>query len=263
MGVLDGKVAVVTGGGSGIGRAIAQAFAAEGARVGVGDYFADRAEEAAAAIGKAGGEAFAERIDVSAWTDVDRFVGGAVRRWGRLDFLVSNAGIYDGYADCLATSEALWGRILAVNLTGVFLCCKRGLQEMVTRGGGRIINIASVGGLVGSADGASYTASKFGVIGLTKQIAVTYARQGITCNAICPGVITTQIRDSSARILGPVAPPMQRGVGVSQEVIDRLVPMGRVGLPEEVARVAVFLASGMADYITGQAIVIDGGWTAK
>lgn len=263
MGLLDGKVAVVTGGGSGIGRAIALAFAAEGARLGVGDYFAERAEETVAAIGKAGGEAFAERMDVSAWADVDRFVGAAVGRWGRLDLLVNNAGIYDGYADCLATSQELWSRILAVNLTGVFLCCKRAIEQMLAQGGGRIINIASVGGLVGSADGISYTASKFGVIGLTKQIAVTYARRGITCNAICPGVITTQIRDSSARILGEVAPPMQRGVGVSQEVIDRLVPMGRVGLPEEVARVAVFLASGMADYITGQAIVIDGGWTAK
>lgn len=262
MGALTDLVAVVTGGGSGIGRAIAVAFAREGARVVVGDYFADRAEETAGLCGGADRVA-AERMDVSVRADVDRVIAGAARRWGRLDVLVNNAGIYDGYADCLSTSEALWTRVLAVNLTGAFLCCKRALAEMVPRERGRIINIASVGGLLASADGTSYTASKFGLIGLTKQVAVTYARKGVTCNAICPGVITTAIRESSARILGEAAPPMQRGVGVSGEWVDRVVPMGRVGLPEEVASLAVVLTLPASAYITGQAIAIDGGWSAR
>ena len=172
-----------------------------------------------------------------------------------------NAGVFDGFASCIETSESLWDKVIDINLKGTFFGCQAALKRMVPQGGGRIINTASVGGLRGAADGASYTASKFGVIGLTRQIACVYAENGITINAICPGVIQTDIRGNSTIILGSDAPKMA-GVGSDPEAYKRLVPARRKGLPSEVADLAVFLASENAAYINGQAIAIDGGWTA-
>ncbi len=256
------QLVIVTGGESGIGRAIAEAFATQGASVVIGGMIEEKAQEALAAISMAGGRAEFVKTDVSRWSDVDGLVGAGLERHGRLDVMVNNAGVFDGFAACLDTSEALWERVIDINLKGQFFGCKRALQHMVPAGRGRIINIASVGGLKGSADGTSYTASKFGVIGLTKQIACSYAANGITVNAICPGVVQTPIRANSAAILGSTAPDMQQGVGADPDAYKRLVPAERRGRPEEVAALALYLASQSAGYITGQALAIDGGWTA-
>jgi NAD(P)-dependent dehydrogenase (short-subunit alcohol dehydrogenase family) len=176
--------------------------------------------------------------------------------------MVNNAGVFDGFASALETSEPLWDQVLSINLKGCFLGCQAALRRMVPLRGGRIINTSSVGGLKGGADGLAYTASKFGIIGITRQVATTYAEHGITINAICPGVIATDIRQNSATILGPDGPDMQRGVGTNPDAYKLLVPARRKGLPSEVADTVVFLASDSAAYINGQAIAIDGGWSA-
>ena len=262
MSEFNGQVVIVTGGEAGIGRAIAEAFAAEGASVVIGGILDDKGAETVSAIEKAGGKVAFVKTDVSRWDDMDRLVSGAIGRHGRLDVMVNNAGVFDGFASVLETSEALWDRVIDINLKGQFNGCKRALQHMVPQGYGRIVNIASVGGLKGGADGASYTASKFGIIGLTKQIAVTYGRNGVTANAICPGVIQTQIRANSAAVLGSVAPDMQQGVGADPDGYKRFVPAERRGQPDEVAAMALYVASAKAGYVNGQALVIDGGWCA-
>ncbi|MEX2650228.1 MAG: SDR family NAD(P)-dependent oxidoreductase [Alphaproteobacteria bacterium] len=262
MSEFAGQVVVVTGGESGIGRAIAVAFATAGALVVIGGQLEDKAEETLAAVTEVGGKARFVKIDVSRWEDVDRLISGAIEVHGNLHVMVNNAGVFDGFVSCLETTEALWDRVIAINLKGQFLGSKRALQHMVPAGYGRIVNIASVGGLKGGADGTSYTASKFGIVGLTRQIAVTYAAQGITANAICPGVIQTQIRANSAAVLGSVAPNMQQGVGADPDGYKRLVPAQRRGQPEEVAALALYVASRSAGYINGQALAIDGGWSA-
>ena len=176
--------------------------------------------------------------------------------------MVNNAGVFDGFASCLETSERLWDQVIDINLRGVFFGCQAALRRMVPQGYGRIINTSSVGGLRGSADGLAYTASKWGIIGLTKQAACVYAENGITINAICPGVIATEIRKNSGIVLGADAPNMQRGVGVDPESFKKNVPAKRRGSPQEVGDAVVFLASEQAGYINGQALAIDGGWTA-
>jgi NAD(P)-dependent dehydrogenase (short-subunit alcohol dehydrogenase family) len=202
------------------------------------------------------------KTDVRSEAEIEALVQAAVDRFGGLDIMVNNAGVFDGFADCLETTEALWDQVIDINLKGAFLGCKAALRRMTPQGSGRIINTASVGGLRGAADGASYTASKFGLVGLTRQIAVTHSQYGITINAICPGIIQTDIRGNSAAILGSDGPDMQKGVGADPEGYKRLVPARRKGLPDEVAATALFLASDVGSYVTGQAIAIDGGWTA-
>ncbi|OGK99497.1 MAG: hypothetical protein A3E31_13585 [Candidatus Rokubacteria bacterium RIFCSPHIGHO2_12_FULL_73_22] len=261
MSLLAGS-AVVTGGGSGIGRAIAEALAAGGAPVAVVDLLPEGARETVAAIGAAGGRAALVQADVSRWEDVDRAVAAAVRELGPLGILVNAAGILDGYAPADELTPAVWERVLAINLTGSFFACRRALAEMLPRGAGRIVNVASVAGLVGSGGGPAYTASKHGVVGLTRQLAITYAAQGVTVNAICPGVIATALRANSTRILGADAPVM-RGVGGDDAAMRALTPAGRRGTLAEVAAAAAYLASAEAAYVTGHTLVIDGGWTAR
>jgi len=261
MSLLAGS-AVVTGGGSGIGRAIAEALAAGGAPVAVVDLLPEGARETVAAIGAAGGRAALVQADVSRWEDVDRAVAAAVRELGPLGILVNAAGILDGYAPADELTPAVWERVLAINLTGSFFACRRALAEMLPRGAGRIVNVASVAGLVGSGGGPAYTASKHGVVGLTRQLAITYAAQGITVNAICPGVIATALRANSTRILGADAPVM-RGVGGDEAAMRAITPAGRRGTLEEVAAAACYLVSEEAAYVTGQTLVVDGGWTAR
>lgn len=254
--------ALVTGGGSGIGRAIALALAAAGAPVAVMDIFPENAQEAVAAIATGRGRALAIQGDASRWADVDAAVAATVRDLGPLGILVNAAGILDGYARADEMSPALWERVLAINLTGTFYGCKRALDEMLPRGAGRIVNVASVAGLVGSGGGPAYTASKHGVVGLTRQLAITYAERGVTVNAICPGVVATGLRAHSTRILGPEAPEM-RGVGADDAAMRALTPAGRKGTVDEVAAAACFLADEAAAYITGHTLVVDGGWTAR
>jgi len=259
---LSGGSAFVTGGGSGIGRAIAQALAVQGAAVAVFDLLPEGGKETVAAIATKGGRATFVQGDVSRWDDVDRAMAAAVREVGPLGIMVNAAGVLDGYASAEEIAPALWERVIGINLTGTFFGCKRALAEMLPRERGRIINIASVAGLVGSGGGAAYTASKHGVVGLTRQLAITYAARGVTVNAICPGAIQTGLRANSTRILGADAPAM-RGVGGDEAAVRAITPAGRRGTLEEVAAAACYLASSEADYVTGHPLVIDGGWTAR
>jgi NAD(P)-dependent dehydrogenase (short-subunit alcohol dehydrogenase family) len=200
--------------------------------------------------------------DVSHWGDVDRAVAEAVRALGPLGITVNAAGILDGYTPADQMSPALWERVIAIDLTGTFWGCKRALTELLPAGHGRIINIASTAGIVGSGGGPAYTAAKHGVVGLTRQLAITYAKRGVTVNAICPGAIQTGLRANSTRILGTDAPSMMGGVGASEDAVRAVTPAGRRGTLAEVAAAAVYLASEEAAYVTGQTLIIDGGWTA-
>jgi NAD(P)-dependent dehydrogenase (short-subunit alcohol dehydrogenase family) len=259
---LVGGAAVVTGGGSGIGRAIALALAAGGAPVTVVDLLPEGGRAVADEIGRRGGRATFVAADVSRWDDVDRAVAEAVRALGPLGIMVNAAGVLDGYAPVHEMSPALWTKVIAINLTGTFFGCKRALQEMLPAGRGRIVNLASVAGLIGDGGGPAYVASKHGVVGLTRQLAVHAAARGVTVNAVCPGPIQTGLRANSTAILGADAPVM-RGVGGDEAAIRAVTPAGRRGTVEEVAETARFLASDEAGYITGHTLVIDGGWTAR
>ena len=262
MSALVAGAALVTGGGSGIGRAIALALARGGAPIAVVDVFADGGKETVAAIAGSRGRAVFLEADVSQWDAVDRTVTAAVKELGALGILVNAAGILDGYATADELSPAVFERVIAINLTGTFFAAKRALAEMLPQGRGRIVNIASVAGLVGDGGGAAYVASKHGVVGLTRRMATTYAPNGITVNAICPGPIATSLRPNSSRILGAGAPPM-RGIGGDEAAIRAVVPAGRRGTVEEIADAALFLASEASAYVTGHTLVIDGGWTAR
>jgi NAD(P)-dependent dehydrogenase (short-subunit alcohol dehydrogenase family) len=253
--------ALVTGGGSGIGRAIALALAADGAPVAILDLQPKGGQETVRAVEQAGGRAAYVPVDVRHWDEVDRAVAEAVAALGQPGILVNAAGILDGYAQADAVAPTVWERVIGINLTGTFWACKRALTELLPRGG-RIINIASTAGLVGDGGGPAYVAAKHGVVGLTRQLAVAYAGRGLTVNAICPGPIATSLRANSVQILGPDAPPMG-GIGGDPARVRAIIPAGRYGLVEEVAALAVFLASVEAGYITGQTLVIDGGWTAR
>lgn len=257
---LVAGAALVTGGGSGIGRAIALALAAEGAPVVVADLLPGGGAAVAAEIEQAGGQGRFEQADVSRWEDVDCVVAAAVAAFGPVGILVNAAGILDGYTPVDEMTPEVWRRVIDINLTGTFYCCKRALVQM--NPGGRIINIASTAGLVGDGGGPAYVASKHGVVGLTRNLGVQHAERGITVNAICPGPIATNLRPNSSQILGPHAPPM-RGIGGDEAAIRARVPAARRGTVEEVAALARFLASQDAGYITGQTLVIDGGWTAR
>lgn len=262
MSALVSGVAVVTGGGSGIGRAIAEALAREGAPIAVLDLQPDGGKETVAAVQSRGGKALFVQCDVSRWDDVDRGVAASVSGLGLLGIMVNAAGILDGYATADELTPDVFERVIAINLTGTFFGAKRALAEMLPQGRGRIVNIASVAGLVGDGGGAAYVASKHGVVGLTRRMATTYASRGITVNAICPGPIATGLRPNSAKILGAGAPPM-RGIGGDEAAIRAIVPAERRGTVEEIAAAACYLASDAAAYVTGHTLVIDGGWTAR
>lgn len=261
---LNERLAVVTGAGSGLGRAIALMLAARGARVAAVDLDAATAAETAALIGKSGGRAKSFQADTSVAEDIDRAVSGAVSELGPLEIMVNNAGILDGYFDADEMDEALWRRVIDIDLTGTFLGCKRALREMLPRGRGRIVNMASVAGLNGTGGGAAYVAAKHGVVGLTRQLAVAYAARDITVNAVAPGAIPTGLRQHSQAILGPGVPDMSgRGVAVNDDQVRVLVPAGQRGTPDDVAAAVCFLASDDARYVTGHTMTVDGGWRAK
>jgi NAD(P)-dependent dehydrogenase (short-subunit alcohol dehydrogenase family) len=261
MSLVSGS-AIVTGGGSGIGKAVALALATAGAPVAVLDVRPEGGQAVVEEIGRRGGVAEFMAADVSRSEDVDRAVTLAVRGLGPLGIMVNAAGILDGYAPVHEMSPALWSKVIAINLSGTFFACKRALEEMVPAGRGRIINLASVAGLVGDGGGPAYVASKHGVVGLTRQLAVGHATSGVTVNAVCPGPIHTGLRVNSTSILGADAPVM-RGVGGDEAAIKAVTPIGRRGTLEEVAAAALFLASVEAGYITGHTLVVDGGWTAR
>jgi NAD(P)-dependent dehydrogenase (short-subunit alcohol dehydrogenase family) len=253
-------LAVVTGAGSGIGRACAIALGGRGFSVAAVDLDEAAARETARHI--SGSRAY--RADVSVAAQVDTAISTAIKDLGPLEVLVNNAGILDGYFNVDEMDEAVFRRVLDIDLVSVFLASKRALREMLPRKRGRIVNMASVAGLNGTGGGAAYIAAKHGVVGLTRQMAVVYGAQGITVNCVCPGPIATGLRAHSQAILGPGVPDMSaRGVAVNDDQVRALVPAGVRGTVDDIAAAVCFLASPEASYINGHSLVVDGGWRAK
>ncbi|MDT4945315.1 MAG: hypothetical protein QOH14_2048 [Pseudonocardiales bacterium] len=256
---LNGKVAIVTGAGAGIGAAAARRFASEGATVMCADVAAGRAEETATAIRDAGGQAGAVGVDVADSEQVRSLVERTVAQYGRIDVLYANAGV-GGVGTAVDTDEAEWNRVISINLTGLWLTCKYVLPHMVAAGSGSIVNQASIGGMRGVPAVAAYAAAKAGVIGLTRQMALDYGPSGVRVNAIAPGTVPTQlVQGIWAAGAGLVA------ADSLDERIERaaaLYPLRRVGIPEDIANLALFLASDEAGWVTGAVYVIDGGKTA-
>jgi NAD(P)-dependent dehydrogenase (short-subunit alcohol dehydrogenase family) len=251
MDKLNGKVVIVTGAASGIGKATAALFASEGAKVVASDWIEEAGSAAIESITAGGGDIVFVRADVSQPADVQALINQAVGRFGGLDAIFNNAGIEGEQAATADCSLENWDRVISVNLKGVFLGMKYAIPELLKRGGGSIINNASVAGMVGFRNIPAYCASKGGVIQLTKTAALEYATQGIRVNAICPGVIWT--------------PMVERFIGDSEEArkaFEALEPVGRFGTPEEVARLALFLASDDSSFCTGAPFIVDGGFVA-
>jgi len=249
---LDGKVALITGAGSGIGRESAVLFASEGASIVVVDVNDAGGRETVAAIEKAGGRALYVHADVAAAADAARMVESAEREFGRLNVLFNNAGIMDGRDDdAVSTDEAVWDVTMNVNAKGVFLGCKHGIPALRRAGGGSIINTASFVARLGAATPQiAYTASKGAVLALTRELAVVHARENIRVNALCPGPLRTELL---MKVLDTDAKKQRRLVHI---------PMGRFGTAAEIARAALFLASDESSFVTGTDFLVDGGITA-
>jgi NAD(P)-dependent dehydrogenase (short-subunit alcohol dehydrogenase family) len=251
-GRLEGKVALITGAGSGMGRAAAELFAGEGARVVITDVDGTAGATAVESVRAVGGEASFVRANVADWDDCQAMVATAVNTYGGLHILYNNAGIFPGDdGGVLDTPQETWRRVMAVNLEGVWLGCRAGIPAMLESGGGAIVNVASFVALMGAATAQiAYTASKGGVLSMTREIAVEYARRGIRANALCPGPIETPLLEEL------LSDPDRR----ARRMVH--IPMGRLGRAEELAKAALFLASDDASFMTGAALVVDGGITA-
>ncbi len=244
---FTGKVAFITGAASGIGRATAVAFAAEGARVAILDRTAEALRETESAVKVAGGEVLAIACDVSKPKEVEAAVAQAVEAFGRIDCAFNNAGVENKAAQLHEIDLEEWDRILNINLRGTFLCMKHEIAQMVRQGGGVVVNTSSGAGIRGVAGGASYAASKHGMIGMTTSAALDYAKQNIRVNCVLPGNIATPMMD---RFTG----------GDLQKAID-LEPVGRLGKPEEIAEAVLWMCSDLGGFVTGASIVVDGGWS--
>jgi len=245
---FEGKVALVTGASGGIGRASALAFAASGASVVVSDVNEAGGLETVALISATGGKAVFQRCDVSNGADVKALVARAVSQYGRLDFALNNAGINN-----LGSNEyedEVWARSMGINLTGVMMCMREEAEVMMAQGKGAIVNTASINGLVGNGAQPGYTASKHGVVGLTRHGALRWAQVGIRVNCVCPGVVET-----------PMTAPLTANPEM-KKILDGMTPMGRMGKAEEIASAVMWLCSDQASFVTGHPLVVDGGATA-
>ncbi|MFC1823401.1 glucose 1-dehydrogenase [Thermodesulfobacteriota bacterium] len=249
MRTLEDKVALVTGGGSGIGRATSLVFAGEGARVGIADIDDKGGLETCEMIRQAGGRAFFLRADVSQNEQAEDFVNQVVDTFGPPQCALNNVGISGDLVSVVECSEENWNRVIDVSLKSVWLCMKAEIDRMLTNGGGAIVNMSSTAGLLGFRKGAAYSACKHGVLGLTKSAALEYAKKGIRVNAVCPGVIDT--------------PATEKAIGGDsriESVYKALSPTGRMGTSEEVAKAVLWLCSDAASFVNGHALVVDGGY---
>jgi NAD(P)-dependent dehydrogenase (short-subunit alcohol dehydrogenase family) len=249
---LSDKVALVTGAGSGIGRAVAQSLATAGAKVMVADFNEETAARTSAELKKSGAEAVSRRTDVSKTDEVQQLIAFTIQTFGRLDCAVNNAGIQGELASTADCTEENWDRIVDTNLKGVFLCMKYELREMLRRGSGAIVNIASNFGVVGSPQMPAYSASKHGVVGLTKTAAIEVAARGIRVNAVCPGPTLT-----------PLAEAVIKDTPGIIEAINSRLPIGRMASPEEIARAVAWLCSDEATFVVGGIFPVDGGYVAQ
>jgi 2-hydroxycyclohexanecarboxyl-CoA dehydrogenase len=247
---LSGRTALVTGAGRGIGRAIALALAREGCQVGVADILPGSAEATAAEVEALGVKGLALPVDLTSRAEVERMVAQALAQFGQIDVLVNNAG-WDRMGLFLDTDEDTWDRIIAVNLKAMLYVCKAVLPQMVARGGGKVVNVASDAGRVGSSGEAVYSATKGAVIAFSKALAREMARHRISVNVVCPGLTETPLLQS----LRDQSPKMEKIL----EAVTRATPLGRVATPEEIAEAVAFLASPAADFITGQTLSVSGG----
>ena len=251
-GTLEGKVALVTGGSSGIGRDSSLTFAREGAQVIVSDVSVEGGEETVSLIKEAGGVATFIKADVSKATDVEALITKSIEAYGRLDVAFNNAGIEGIRVPMDEFPEDQWDRVIAVNLKGVWLCMKHEIRQMLTQGGGVIVNSSSVAGLIGMKGSTAYASAKHGVIGLTKTAALEYATQGIRVNAVCPGAVRTPMTE---RLMGH---DTER-----EDMYMTIQPIGRFGTSQEIAETVVWLCSDAASLITGVALPVDGGIVAQ
>ena len=249
---LQDKVILVTGGGSGIGRATSILLARQGAKIMIADYVAESAERTVKAIKEAGGEASCIAADVSTTKQVEMMVIKTVETYGRLDGAFNNAGIEGKMADTVNYPEDVFDRIIATNLKGVWLCMKYEIPQMLKNGGGSIVNTASGAGLVGVEQLSAYNASKHGVVGLTKTAALEYAQKNIRVNCVCPGLINT-----------PMVARMIDSGGMDEREFIAAEPVGRMGKPEEIGEGVVWLLSEASSFVTGHSLSIDGGYVAR
>jgi NAD(P)-dependent dehydrogenase (short-subunit alcohol dehydrogenase family) len=252
-GMLDGKAALITGAGGGIGRAAALVFAREGARLAVADLAPEAVAETVALVNKAGGQAISFAGDVTSIETVRAMVDGTVAAYGRIDCAFNNAGIAPYQVEASGKKTADWtedsfDRMIAVNLKSVWLCMKEEIRHMLAQGGGAIVNTGSIAGLIGLQTSSAYVAAKHGVLGLTKTAPLEYAESGIRVNAVCPGFIKTRMTEDTMR---------RRG-----DAIIAQIPQRRMGDPNEIAEMVAWLASDRAGYVTGACYNVDGGWMA-
>jgi len=250
--LLQNKVALVTGGGSGIGRATALRLAREGARIMIADYIPDGAVKTVAMIKEAGGTADCFAADVSVTGQVEAMINKTVATFGRLDCAFNNAGIEGELSDTTACTEENFDRVIAIDLKAVWLCMRYEIPQMLKQGGGSIVNTASIAGLLGFNGIPAYVAAKHGVVGLTKTAALEFAQKNIRVNCVCPGVINTPM----------VQRTFDKG-GFSEADVIAGEPIGRLGKPEEIAEGVCWLLSDAASFVTGHPMVIDGGWAAR
>jgi len=251
-GSLEGKAILVTGGGSGIGRATSLLLAKQGAKVMIADYVPEGAQKTVAMIKEAGGTADCLAADVSVTKQVEMMVAKTVEKYGRIDGAFNNAGIEGKMAGTIDTSEENFDRTIAINLKGVWLCMKYEIPQMLKQGGGVIVNTASIAGLVGFEGLPAYNASKHGVVGLTKTSALEFAQKNIRVNCVCPGVIQT-----------PMVARLMDGGGMNENDMRAGEPVGRFGQPHEIGEGVVWLLSDASSFVTGHSMVIDGGWIAR